>query len=310
METTAPLVSVIVPTFNRAAYLREAVASVFAQTYANWELLVVDDGSSDGTRDYLASLGDSRVHVMTCPHSGNPGKVRNAALALARGFYVAFLDDDDLWMPDKLQLQVADLAARPSCHWSYTHYSRIGARLEPVPAGPPRPVSGWALAWLVSGARMATPTVLAERSLVSRVHGFDESLPTSEDYDLFVRLAMVSEVACVDRALCAVRNHPSNTWKASTLESLMGDVLRVYEKLLAGNLPPDIREACERRRVEWKIRRAYWFGARWRLGSCARHLVDAVRSARGLPASWLLKTCLRPLMPPPAMRVYRALRAL
>src|SRR5689334_2783621 len=121
----APLVSVVIPTYNRLAFLREAVDSVLAQTFRDWELIIADDGSTDGTPEAMARLADPRVRVISLEHSGNPGRVRNAAIALARGRYVAFLDSDDWWEREKLSLQVEALRTRPSCLWSYTGIRRV-----------------------------------------------------------------------------------------------------------------------------------------------------------------------------------------
>ena len=98
-----PVVSIILPTFNRAAYLRETVASVFAQSWTDWELIISDDGSDEATRAFIHTLeADERVRVVWSPHSGIPAVTRNSALRVARGEYVAFLDADDLWDPAKL----------------------------------------------------------------------------------------------------------------------------------------------------------------------------------------------------------------
>ena len=108
-----PLVSIILPTYNREVLLRRALESVLAQTYDLWELLVVDDGSTDGTRAYLQTLTDTRVRAILREHCGNAGAVRNAGCRTARGSYLAFLDSDDQWLPEKLALQIADLHAHP-----------------------------------------------------------------------------------------------------------------------------------------------------------------------------------------------------
>jgi glycosyltransferase involved in cell wall biosynthesis len=92
MTDERPLVSIILPTYDREQYLREAVASVFAQTYTHWEMIIVDDGSTDGTSAYLAGLADPRVRVVRGTHVGEPGALRNRGIALSRGRYVAFLD--------------------------------------------------------------------------------------------------------------------------------------------------------------------------------------------------------------------------
>ena len=92
-----PAVSIIFPTYDRLRYLRPAIDSVLAQTFTDWELIIADDGSEEETRSYLRSLGDRRMRTLWLPHSGNPARVRNAALRMTTGALVAFLDSDDLW---------------------------------------------------------------------------------------------------------------------------------------------------------------------------------------------------------------------
>src|SRR3954468_14130226 len=116
-----PLVSIVLPAFDRAGYLRSAIESVLAQSLTSWEMIVADDGSGPETAEYLRGLGDPRIRVLWLTHSGNPSIARNAALRDARGTYVAFLDSDDLWEPDKLEAQTAALRARGECHWSFTN---------------------------------------------------------------------------------------------------------------------------------------------------------------------------------------------
>src|SRR5690242_3143691 len=98
----APSVTVILPTYNRCGYAREAVASVLAQDFDDWELIIADDGSDRETRAFLDGLSDPRIVVILLPHSGRPSRVRNAAIARARGRYLAFLDSDDCWERTKL----------------------------------------------------------------------------------------------------------------------------------------------------------------------------------------------------------------
>src|SRR5258708_34074473 len=122
---TTPAISIILPTFNRLKYLRLAVDSVFAQTFADWELLIADDGSDEETRAYLRGLENlPRVKVIWLSHSGNPSAVRNAALREARGDYIAFLDSDDMWMPAKLEPQIYVLTASHR-RWLDPGYFRI-----------------------------------------------------------------------------------------------------------------------------------------------------------------------------------------
>lgn len=109
-----PLVSVVIPTYQRRAVLEEAVRSALAQTYDRLEVLVEDDGSSDGTREMIAALGDPRVRYAWAPNQGYPAPVRNAAIRRAQGDLVAFLDSDDVWLPSKLEKQVAALRQDPA----------------------------------------------------------------------------------------------------------------------------------------------------------------------------------------------------
>ncbi len=211
-DAAAPAVSVVLPVFNRLEYLRPAVESVFAQTFTDWELIVADDGSDGETRDYLGALCcPPRVSVIWLSHCGNPAAVRNAALAAARGEYVAFLDSDDLWLPLKLERQVAALRAHRKRHWCYSGYLRIDAagELQPRP-GYERRVrhQGAILEPLLQHAvDIWTPAVVVQRSLLVQLGGFDEQLLLFEDYDLWLRLATRSEIELVDEPLIAVRTH-------------------------------------------------------------------------------------------------------
>jgi len=309
-----PLVSVITPTYNRATYLREAVQSVFDQTYANWELIVVDDGSTDGTHVDLRAMKDDRLHIVALEHCGNPAQLRNAGLERARGEYVAFLDSDDRWFPEKLARQVAHLRAAPRCGWSYTCFEWIGPNGEPVPSPPGKgsdPWSGRILEGLVTGrACVATPTVLAQRTLMSQIGGFDESLSLCEDYDAFIRMSLQREVALLAAPLCAVRMHPGNTWKGRPPTEVVGCQVRVYEKLLAHPIQGQLRKVCERQYALAQMRLAACHRARSEYRRAFGSLWKAFPRPPTLPAWWvaLVKTCVRPFMPPVAMRVYRSLR--
>src|SRR5919205_1811549 len=211
MSSHNPLVSVIIPTFNRAAYLQEAVRSVFAQTYSTWELIVVDDGSSDDTLAMLSALAAPRLRVIAHARCHNPARLRNAGLRAAQGTYVAFLDSDDLWSPEKLSVQMADLLAHPPARWSYTKVRIIDAHGTELPAEmferwEPRGGSIFE-ALLLHEAKIACPSVLAERRLLAEVNGFDESMRFCEDYELWLRLSRRASVRAVSVPLVAVRTH-------------------------------------------------------------------------------------------------------
>jgi glycosyltransferase involved in cell wall biosynthesis len=223
---TAPAtVSIILPTFNRLTFLRISIDSVFAQTFKDWELIIADDGSDPETLEYLATLEDlPRVTLIRMAHTGNPSAVRNAALREARGSYIGFLDSDDVWMPSKLETQLAAHFSFPDRRWSYTALARIDAAGEPMR-------DGLGLGWipydgaifeklLALEATVATPTVLIERSLLQEAGSFDEQQPFFEDYDLWLRLSLLSDVLVLDSPLVLVRNHTQH---------YSADRLRVYE---------------------------------------------------------------------------------
>lgn len=198
-------VTVIVPTHNRRRILPQAVHSILRQQGVAIELVVVNDGSTDGTAGWLDCLAarDPRVKVV---HHAEPRFIsgaRNAGIAHAAGRWVAFCDDDDLWAPDKLALQLAamrDNAAR----WACTGVAVVDEGLRIV--GHHHVEGGDVLAGLLASNSIPTgSTVIAERDLVLDVGGFDPALRGSEDWDLWIRLALHSRLAAVDRPLIAYR---------------------------------------------------------------------------------------------------------
>src|SRR5262249_52759335 len=131
---SAPVVSIIMPTYNRLEYLRPAIESVLAQTRRDWELIVADDESREPTRPYLRSLtSDPRIALLELEHSGNPARGRNIAMRSARGQFLAYLDSDDVWLPEKLTLQLESLLRTPSRAWSYTRFTVVDRHLTPIP---------------------------------------------------------------------------------------------------------------------------------------------------------------------------------
>ncbi|HEU4630435.1 MAG TPA: glycosyltransferase [Gemmatimonadaceae bacterium] len=245
-----PTVSVILPTFDREPLLREAVASVLAQTFGDWELIVADDGSTDGTRAYLEGLHDPRVRPLFLERRGHIGRTRAAALDAARGTWVAFLDSDDLWLPDKLALQLRRLADAPPCGWSCTGYRLIDAEgrfLPERPASIYRPISGWILEPLLTfTATAAIQTMLVRRTLLDEVGGFDESLAFRSDYDLALRLAVRSEICALAEPLTLVREHPGRTTTQRRHATLFEANARVFRKAAAAAPTAALRALCRR----------------------------------------------------------------
>jgi glycosyltransferase involved in cell wall biosynthesis len=207
-----PRVSVIIPAFNRPQFLREAVESVFAQTFVDWELIIADDGSGVQTSEYLRGLSElSPVKVIWLSHLGIPARARNAGLKESCGEYVAFLDSDDTWEARKLQAQLAVLEGRGECQWSYSAFTNVdssGKRLVSESRRVWTPCEGEVFEKILRGeVAIRTPTVLAARSLIVAAGMFDESIRSAEDCDLWLRLALHSPLAVCNEPLVNVRFH-------------------------------------------------------------------------------------------------------
>jgi glycosyltransferase involved in cell wall biosynthesis len=257
---TEPLVSVIIPTYNRVSLLCEAIESVRRQTYRSWELIVVVDGSTDETDGVLAGIADARLRVVRLDHCGQPGRVRNAGLAEARGAYVAFLDDDDLWRAEKLAIQVPLLATGPY-RWSYTGFERVDATGRPFwRTTPDRIFNGAILAPLLEiRAAVALPTVVAERSLVEEAGRFDETMKVHEDHALWLDLASRTDVVSTPAHLTMVREHPGRVFRPEGYRFMVA----LYQRWHGRLTDPALRRACRRRIAETYLQDARY---RWSVG--------------------------------------------
>jgi glycosyltransferase involved in cell wall biosynthesis len=221
----APSVSIVIPTYGRVRWLREALASVYAQTLADWELIIADDGSDEETRAFLRGVeADGSARVLWLSHTGKPAVVRNAALRVATGTYVAFLDSDDLWLPQKLSTQLEALRTHPDCGWSYTAFTNVDSAGRALAADSTRawvPYDGAIFERVVTGeASIRTPSVMALRDLIAQAGGFDEAVRSGEDYDLWMRLALRSRAAVVDESLVRIRHHEdhhSEDWESALI---------------------------------------------------------------------------------------------
>jgi glycosyltransferase involved in cell wall biosynthesis len=259
-DNAVPKVSIILPTYNRLEYLRETVASVRAQTLTDWELIVVDDESTDGSIAWLESLNEPRLTVVPCRHSGNPARVRNAGVARARGPWVAFLDSDDAWLPDKLATQLAELTGHPSCRWSCTGVSFIDGVGTPIAQQgglPYRAQSGWIVEELLTFTAAATiSTLIVDRTLLSEVGGFDEAVFLREDYDLALRLATRSEIHALSDALTLIRHHPGRSTSQERIADLHRTNDMVFRKFARATDNPRHRAICRRQSATQLISRA------------------------------------------------------
>ncbi len=204
-----PEVSVIIATYNRGPFLEEALESVLSQTYRDYEVIVVDDGSTDDTPERLLKYSD-KIKVLRIDHTGKPSIARNVALAQASGRLLAFLDSDDLWLPAKLERQVRFLQANPFCIMCYCDATFRGedGRILYTQSERERMRSGHVFGHLLLGNFIPLPTVVVRKDVVQDVGGFEEWLTISEDWHLWVKVAAKGNVGLVDEALCEIRVLP------------------------------------------------------------------------------------------------------
>lgn len=214
----APTVSVIIPTWNRAGTVTAAIGSALRQTHAPLEVLVCDDGSTDDTEARVRQMSDPRVRWLPGPRGGQPAIPRNRGIAAARGEWLAFLDSDDEWLPDKLRTQLGVLS-KSGRRASYTNAWRIVAgERQPDPLlDAPQPALGFAA--LLLGNTVLCSSAVIHRSLVAKVEGFPEpkQLTAIEDYPLWLRVSMFTEFDCVATPLVLYRDEPATSVRAEGL---------------------------------------------------------------------------------------------
>jgi glycosyltransferase involved in cell wall biosynthesis len=235
-----PRVSVIIPAYNRKAMLCEAVDSVLAQSYRDFELIVVDDGSTDGTADELATRYRERVRVLGQFNRG-VAAARNLGVRRCDGEYVAFLDSDDLWRPRKLGAQVNFMQSDPQRRICQTEeiWIRNGARVNPRTKH--RKPSGDIFRASLELCLVSPSAVMMTRPLFDEVGGFDETFPVCEDYDLWLRIARDHAVDIVPEALVVKRGGHTDQLSRSTW-GFDRFRIRALKKLLNAGLAGERRE--------------------------------------------------------------------
>lgn len=216
-----PAVTVVIPTFNRASIVGRAIRSVLGQTCQDWELIVVDDGSTDGTEPVVTGLSDNRIKYLRHDRKRGGGAARNTGLRYARGDYVAFLDSDDEWLPEKLQKELEVFRnSDPTVGLVYTSKIMLDERGR-VLGIRTAAKSGWVYDTLLDGNFIGSCSrVTAKKQALERVAGFDETLVSHQDWDLWLRVAKASKIACVP--CCLVRRHMGS-------DQITGSVRRIYE---------------------------------------------------------------------------------
>lgn len=219
-----PTVTIVIPTRNRCDLLKETIASVFAQTYAQWELIVVDDASDDQTASWLKSLTDNRVQTIRFGHRSERSDARNTGLRAAKGPYILFLDDDDLLSTKALQVQVGALEASPTAVMSiggYVIFDEYGGRRTRRIVRRGRVTNIYQdllFGWIpVSGQ------CLLRTEVIRSVNGWDRTLIPIEDHGLWLRIARLPPVVLLPDLVLLYRIHRGQ-WRPRNLSQMMTDV--------------------------------------------------------------------------------------
>ncbi|MES1981099.1 MAG: glycosyltransferase family A protein [Pseudomonadota bacterium] len=246
-----PLVTAIIPAYNSELYIAEAINSVLQQDYPAIEIIVVDDGSADNTRNIVLGYGD-KVRIFSQANKGQAA-ARNLGILQAHGKYVAFLDADDVWWSHKISYQVAELT-KSGHKMAYSRYIRWNPELtgnyadpETVFSAGDNPelsaialVTGWTYADLLLSCLVWTSSVIVEKSEVEKVGLFDEDLRKGQDYDLWLRLSRQIEMLGLEQPTALYRIHPANV--TSSLKEVNYEYL-ILSKTIArwGQIGPDQR---------------------------------------------------------------------
>lgn len=292
-----PLVSVIMPAYNSRAYLAEAIQSVLDQDYQALELIVVDDGSTDGTPD-VARLFGERVHVIEQRNSG-PAAARNRGVSVAHGEFIAFIDSDDIWLPGKVRAQVDYLRDNPDVGVVFGRLIRWFANADGSFGSPPElhvpasgqiivhEESGWIYPEMLLDSVIWIVSAMVRKSLWNSLGGLDESLRVGEDYDFFIRASRVCKMDELDKLVALYRIHTQSTTQIIREENFECLVLiRALERF--GTAGPDGREVCQQLLRERLFRLFFDHGYRHYQNGSPRIALQSFRQAmtKGKKASW------------------------
>lgn len=222
-------VSVIIPTYNRASMLLEALESIFEQTYPVHEIIVVDDGSTDNTREVVENYRD-RVSYIYQQNAG-PASARNRGLSQATGDYITFLDSDDLYLPRKIEKQVQYLAEHPSVAMVYSSFKWVTLNGEHIQTIPAKLTGRVHHEMIWSKQLIATPSVMFRREILPTIGLFDVTLRILEDQDYWLRIAANYEIGAIEDVILQIRLHSADNLKRDPNKTL-----EVIEYLLRKNL--------------------------------------------------------------------------
>lgn len=227
-----PLISVVIPSFNHAAFIKQAILSVFCQSYKNFELVVVDDGSTDGTPDLLSELQlEYPFKFIAQENQGVCRTLNRGIIELSKGDYIGLLGSDDLWHEEKLELQLQQLKRNPASEFCFGQALRFKELQQSTigSAFPRQCHTGNVLGKVFLRQHVPAGTIIFSRGLFDKVDGFDETL-AEEDWDFVIRCAAETEFCAVNAPLLYYRQHDRNTMVTRGRSRIFQDKARLLSK--------------------------------------------------------------------------------
>jgi glycosyltransferase involved in cell wall biosynthesis len=282
--------SIIIPSRNCINYLPTALNSIAAQMYNDLEVIIADDGSTDGTADWVAALGEQRFQLKLISTGGiGPSRARNAAIEVASSDVIAFLDADDIWWPGKIARQIEMHLANPTTGFSFTDYIHVGVdgrtfgtcfefwRCDWTAAKTGDYfLVGDAEANLLATNLVGTSTVVANRKVFEAVNGFSTTCASAEDWDLWLRMANVADVACSNAVTMTYLMRPaSETANRQKRLAAMRDIVARYQD----HAEPVMRNAVRAAYARIEIAEAEAAREQGRYGAAATAHVRAMASS-------------------------------
>ena len=224
------IISVIIPSYNAAKYLPQAINSVLAQTYRQFEIIVIDDGSTDDTQKVITEYSDSVIYIRQ-PNSG-PSAARNKGIQISRGDYIAFLDADDLWVPNKLEDQLIAFQGSKNCAFVCSDWSYFDGE-ERINVSTLKNYEAWNckadFELMIRENFVLTSSVMVDRQMLSKAGLFWEKLRGAEDRHMWLRLLQHGDAVVCKEILAYKRSHPGNV--SSTLNFVRDQIEMVQDVL-------------------------------------------------------------------------------
>lgn len=304
----APLVDVIIPTFDSARFVGDAVSSALDQSWGNQRIIVVDDGSRDSTSRVLAAF-EGQITVIRHPQNRGLPAARNSGIRAGEGDLIAFLDADDVWLPGKTEAQVEHFLAHPEVGLCFTGLTDCDEELRPVmpPRKMRRRVAEDVFEELYLQAFPIPPsTVVMRRSLIEEAGLFDERMLKAQDYEYWLRISMCSPVSCLPESTCWRRLHGGSITNTASIEKAMSYESLCFEacEAAAARMNRKLPISAHQRTLLSRRRRMYEFLRAGRLEAAAQYRGDLEsnsalrlwdRAAYRIGWAWAaLRGCARP----------------